>query len=136
MKLFNIYLQNIDANKYFINIKGSDNEIKINDFKFSEGPASTLTDILELNSTDADSKENGQIRYSIVNQQPGFFLGATDGILRANLTNVSKTIGDILLTVKATDMGTPPLFTVVPVRIKINTGSGVGPKSLNKMDYK
>lgn len=113
-----------------------DCKIKISIFTFSEGQASTLTDILELNSTDADSKENGQIRYSIVNQQPGFFLGPTDGILKANLSNISKTMGDILLTVKAMDMGTPPLYTVVPVRIKINTCSGVGPKSVNKMDYK
>lgn len=105
-------------------------------FLFIEGQSNTLTDILELNSTDADSNENGQIRYSIVNQLPGFFLGPLDGILRANLSNISKTSGDILLTVKAVDMGTPPLYAVVPVRIKINTDSGVGPKSLNKMDYK
>lgn len=101
-----------------------------------DGQTSGLTDILELNSTDADSKENGQIRYSIVNSMSGFFVGPTDGILRANLSNISTTVGDILLTVKAMDMGTPSLFSVVPVRVKINTGTGIGSTSLNKMDYK
>lgn len=67
---------------------------------------------------------------------PGLFVGPIDGILRANLSNISKTTGDILITVKAMDTGNPPLYSVVPVRIKVNTGSGVGPKSLNKMDYK
>lgn len=103
---------------------------------FPEGQSSSLTDILELNSTDADSKENGQIRYSIVNPISGFSVGASDGILRANLSNISTTAGDILLTLKATDMGTPALFSVVPVRIKVNSDSGVGSKSVDEMDYK
>lgn len=91
---------------------------------------------MEINSTDADSDSNGEIRYSLVNQISGFFIGPSDGILRANLTNVSTTYGDVLLTIKATDLGVPPLHTFVPVRVKVNAASGSGIKSVNKMDYK
>ncbi|XP_074037726.1 dachsous cadherin-related 1 isoform X2 [Leptinotarsa decemlineata] len=101
-----------------------------------DGNSASLVDIVTLNATDPDTEENGKIRYSIVNITPGFVIGEDDGILRTNLSTVLSHTEDILLTVKATDMGDPLLHSFVPVRIRTNVGSGSGQKSVNKLDYK
>ncbi|KAJ8922560.1 hypothetical protein NQ315_007590 [Exocentrus adspersus] len=100
------------------------------------GQSPTLAEILVLNATDPDYDENAKINYSLLNPISGFTIGSIDGILRANLTNVSTLTEDVLLTVKATDKGTPNLSSMVPVKVKINTGSGLGITTQNKKDYK
>ncbi|KAG5896560.1 hypothetical protein JTB14_010389 [Gonioctena quinquepunctata] len=99
-----------------------------------DGNSGALVDIVTLNATDSDTEENGKVRYSIVNPIPGFVIGDDDGILRANIS--ATQMEDILLTVKATDMGNPPQHSFVPVRIRTNVGVGSGQKSINKLDYK
>lgn len=89
-----------------------------------------------MNVTDADTDDNARISYSLVNPISGFSIGPADGILKANLTNVSTLTEDVLLTVKAMDQGSPPLSSVVPVRVKVSSGSGSGVSSLNKKDYR
>ncbi|XP_056635801.1 protein dachsous [Diorhabda sublineata] len=101
-----------------------------------DGNSSPLSDILALNASDADSGDNAKIIYSLVDPLPGFSIDAEDGILRANISTLSHLNEDILLTVKATDSGTPPLHTLVSVKVKTNGGVATGTKSSNKMDYK
>ncbi|KAJ8953096.1 hypothetical protein NQ318_013438 [Aromia moschata] len=101
-----------------------------------DGQSPIPAEILVLNVTDADTDVNANIQYSILNPVPGFSIGPVDGILRANLSNVSALTEDVLLTIKATDQGNPPFHSVAPVRIKVNGGSGTGTASHNKRDYK
>ncbi|VEN39451.1 unnamed protein product [Callosobruchus maculatus] len=101
-----------------------------------EGDSSTISEILKFNATDADTEDNAKIEYSLVKPQPGFFIDGTTGTLKVNLSDVTGLSQDILLTVKATDSGSPPLHSTVPVRIKLSGQPGIGVTSVNKLDYK
>ncbi|CAH1987791.1 unnamed protein product [Acanthoscelides obtectus] len=101
-----------------------------------EGDSSAISTILTLNATDADTEENANIKFSLVNPQPGFFIEESSGTLRVNMSNITGLTEDILLTVKATDSGSPSLHSTVPVRVKVNGQSGTGVTTVNKMDYK
>ncbi|KYB28093.1 Protein dachsous-like Protein [Tribolium castaneum] len=99
-----------------------------------EGHSTELSEILTVNTTDSDSGDNARVEYFLLNPIPSFAIGRTDGILRANLSNISTT-QDVQLYVQATDLGKPPLKSVVSVRIKTNNRSG-HVSSSNKKDYK
>ncbi|KAJ8985393.1 hypothetical protein NQ317_007551 [Molorchus minor] len=101
-----------------------------------DGQSPILAEILVLNATDADTDNNADIHYSILNPISGFSIGTVDGILRANLSNVSTLTEDVLLTIKATDQGNPSFHSFAPVRIKVSGGFGTGTTSHNKKDYK
>lgn len=89
-----------------------------------------------LNATDADSEDNSKIQYSILNPINGFSIGQYDGVLKVNLSNITTLNEDVVMTIKATDMGNPPMHSMVPVRIKVSTRSISGHSGANKMDYK
>lgn len=74
--------------------------------------------MLRLNATDLDSGSNGEVVYSILEPKPGFTVGSSDGILRANLSLVEKTPNVDLLIV-GSDRGLPPLKSVAPVKIHV-----------------
>ncbi|XP_044255905.1 protein dachsous [Tribolium madens] len=101
-----------------------------------DGHSTELSDILTVNTTDSDSGDNARVEFFLLNPIPSFSIGRTDGILRANLSNIStSSTQDIQLYVQATDLGKPPMKSVVSVRIKINSRSG-HVSSSNKKDYK
>jgi protocadherin-16/23 len=100
-----------------------------------DGHSTELSDVLTVNTTDADSGDNAKIEYSLLNAIPSFSIGRTDGILRANLSKISTLTQDIQLTVQAVDLGKPPMKAVASVRIKVNSRSG-HMSSNNKRDYK
>jgi hypothetical protein len=104
-------------------------------FFFLDGHSTELSDVLTVNTTDADSGDNAKIEYSLLNAIPSFSIGRTDGILRANLSKISTLTQDIQLTVQAVDLGKPPMKAVASVRIKVNSRSG-HMSSNNKRDYK
>uniref|UniRef100_A0A6P7F7B9 Protein dachsous n=1 Tax=Diabrotica virgifera virgifera TaxID=50390 RepID=A0A6P7F7B9_DIAVI len=101
-----------------------------------DGTSGSLTDVITLNASDADMEDNAKITYSLVDAAPGFSIDRNDGVVRVNLSAVSRYNEDILLTVKASDNGSPPLHTVVPVKVRSNGGVSTAMKSLNKMEYK
>ncbi|CAH0559984.1 unnamed protein product [Brassicogethes aeneus] len=81
------------------------------------------TDILSLNATDDDFGDNAKVTYSIFNPISGFTIGTSDGILRANVSNVSTITNDVQLTIQATDSGTPRKHSFSSVKVKISGGS-------------
>ncbi|CAG9854996.1 unnamed protein product [Phyllotreta striolata] len=102
-----------------------------------EGNSPTLIDIAYLNASDADSEENAKLQYSLVSSLAGFSIDADEGILKANLSATSRYTDEILLTIKATDMGNPPQHSIVPIRIRTNgDASSTGSKTLGKTEYK
>ncbi|KAL1505211.1 hypothetical protein ABEB36_004825 [Hypothenemus hampei] len=78
----------------------------------------TVSEVLILNATDADSEENSNLTFSILSPIPGFWIGQSDGILRLNTTKPFTNSQDIYLTIKVQDSGRPPLASTVSVRIK------------------
>ncbi|KAJ3658411.1 hypothetical protein Zmor_010149 [Zophobas morio] len=100
-----------------------------------DGHSPELTDILTVNCTDGDSGDNARVEYLLFNPIPSFSIGRTDGVLRANLSNITSVVNDIQLTVQAIDLGKPPRKSVASIRIKVNSRSGHS-SSNNKRDYK
>lgn len=94
-----------------------------------------IVDILAVNTTDLDSGNNGKIQYSIVNPVKGFSIGKDDGVVRANLSNASTFDQNTQFTVKATDLGNPPLHSYASVRIKVN-GVLISSSGEQRKDYR
>lgn len=93
-------------------------------------------DILTVNASDADTENNGKIKYSLLNPPTGFSIGVEDGILRANLSNITSTPSqDIELIVKASDMGTTQLFSTASIRLQVNSAVGADGQS-SKRDFR
>ncbi|KAF7286531.1 hypothetical protein GWI33_004934 [Rhynchophorus ferrugineus] len=87
--------------------------------------SSSLVEILTMNATDADSGLNSKITYTILNPMMGFTIGSSDGIIKVNMSNISTTMQDIYLTVKAEDAGKPRLHSLASVRIRNSKRMGV-----------
>lgn len=103
---------------------------------FTDGHSINLVHILTVNASDVDTESNGKIKYSLLNPPIGFFIGVDDGVLRANLSNITTTPAqDIELIVKASDMGTPQLFSTASVRLQVDSASGSDGQS-NKKDFR
>ncbi|KAF5284599.1 hypothetical protein FQR65_LT02425 [Abscondita terminalis] len=101
-----------------------------------EGNINSLIEILTVNATDVDFGDNAKINYSLFSPVNGFTIGEDDGILRVNLSNVSKTLRqDLHLTIVATDLGKPPLHSSASVRIKVNTDTTFEPQ-LHQRNYR
>lgn len=95
-----------------------------------------MVDILTVNASDADTENNGKIKYALVNPPTGFTIGVDDGVLRANLSNITSTPShDIELIVRASDMGTPQLFSTASIRLQVNSAPGADGQS-NKRDFR
>lgn len=93
-------------------------------------------DILTVNASDADTENNGRIAYSLLNPPTGFSIGVDDGVLRANLSNItSSPYQDIELIVKASDLGTPQLYSTASVRLQVNSAAGPDGQP-SKKDFK
>lgn len=75
-------------------------------------------EVLTVNATDADSGNNSKITFSIVNPTAGFSIGAVDGIIKVNVSNMSASLQDVFLTIRAEDSGEPPRHSLAVVRIK------------------
>lgn len=98
--------------------------------------STALTDIISVNATDADTGDNGKVKYSLVAPPAGFSIDADDGVLKANLSTVAtNSLRDMELTVKAYDLGSPSLFSFATIRIQINAVSGMN-NQVNRRDYK
>lgn len=99
------------------------------------GQSTNYIDVLTVNTTDADFDDNAKVKYMLLHSIPGFTIGMYDGILRANLSNVSSiSTQNYQITVVATDMGNPPLSSMASVLI---TGSGnAGNSRFNTREYK
>ncbi|CAG9763030.1 unnamed protein product [Ceutorhynchus assimilis] len=80
--------------------------------------STSFIDILTLNATDKDSGKNSELTYTIANPLSGFYINPSDGILKVNVSNVTSTLQDVYLTIKAEDSGEPSLHSLVSVRIK------------------
>lgn len=105
-------------------------------FKFIlEGPPNGIVDVLAVNTTDIDFGNNAKVQYTIVNPVNGFTIGRNDGIVRANLSNVSTYNQNIQFTIKATDLGNPPLHSFASVRIKVN-GILIANSGQKRKDYR
>lgn len=101
-----------------------------------EGHSTNLIDLLTLNTTDEDTGDNAKVKYSILNPVSGFTVGAYDGILRVNQSNVSSPLSeDFHLTIQASNLGNPPLHSVVSVRVRVNSGV-VSNYNYNKKDFR
>nr|CAD7392289.1 unnamed protein product [Timema cristinae] len=90
--------------------------------------------ILTLNASDADSGDNGRVRFSLLPPAPrGFLVDPTTGALYANRSGVRG--GDAQFAVVATDLGRPELTDVVAVRVRVGEGSGLAPRFIQH-DYR
>lgn len=90
-------------------------------------------DILTVNASDADTADNGRIRFSLVNPPQGFTISG-DGVLRANLSMV-QTHSDVELIVEASDSGKPSLQSRASVRLQINSATSFNGQ-ITKRDYR
>lgn len=89
-----------------------------------------------MNASDADTENNGKLKYTLLNPPTGFLIGVDDGVLRANLSNITSAPSqDIELIVKASDMGTPKLFSTASIRLQVNSAAGAEGQS-NKKDFR
>lgn len=102
----------------------------------TDGRSTSLTDVISVNATDADSGDNGKIKYSLVAPPAGFSIDADEGVLKANLSTIAaNSLRDMEVTVKASDLGSPPLSSFASIRIQVNAVSGINSQT-NKRDYK
>lgn len=77
-------------------------------------------EILSINSTDLDSGENAVIKYSFLDNLPGFRIDSTSGVLFANLSKIDRSRGsDIFLTVIAKDGGAKPKSSETTVLVHL-----------------
>ncbi|XP_017772974.1 PREDICTED: protein dachsous [Nicrophorus vespilloides] len=97
------------------------------------GNSNNIIDLLALNATDDDTGDNANIKYSLINPVHGFSIGALDGILKVNQSNVS-TADNLYISVKAEDQGKPRLHSIAVVRIKFS-GSSSSQSGDYKKDY-
>lgn len=96
------------------------------------GQSAHYADVLAVNASDSDFDDNARIKYSLLNPTPGFSIGMYDGVLRANLSNISSiSTQSFQLTVVATDEGSPPLSSVAAVLLTGN-GNGSGSRHSSK----
>lgn len=82
------------------------------------------TELVVLSATDSDLGANGTVRFSFDPETPVslrnlFRLDATSGRLSASTELDREEQGSYLLYIKATDAGTPPLFSVCKVNITV-----------------
>lgn len=101
----------------------------------SEGHSINYIDLLTVNTTDSDSGENAKVKYSLLYTVPGFHIGIYDGILRANQSNISAISNNYQITVKATDLGTPPLHSLASIRVVSSGNTGIN-SLFNNKDHK
>lgn len=80
-----------------------------------------IHDVITVNATDADSGDNGRIKYSLPSATAGFFIGF-DGILKANTTNFQN-IKSSYVTINVEDFGSPSLKSSTVARVSINGAS-------------
>ncbi|XP_063241640.1 protein dachsous [Bacillus rossius redtenbacheri] len=81
--------------------------------------------LLAVNATDADSGENGRVRYSLLPPAPrGFLVDPVTGAMYANRSAVGGGRADVQLAVVAADSGRPELSDVATVTVTLGAGGG------------
>ncbi|XP_050668610.1 protein dachsous isoform X2 [Leptidea sinapis] len=132
---------------YYINVTASDSEhiasttltIKVTDINdnapvfevisysasLPDGPGSI--EILTVKAIDKDSGENGEVSYRLLEQEEGYYINESTGIVFVNFSSLPINRNDIQLDVIATDHGKPSKSTLASVRISSGATSEIKP---------
>ncbi|KAM6988350.1 LOW QUALITY PROTEIN: protocadherin Fat 3-like [Tautogolabrus adspersus] len=86
--------------------------------------------VVQVTALDKDKGENAELRYSIEAGNTGnaFLIEPVLGIITIARDLDLSSIGHYVLTVRATDSGSPPLSTTTVVRIAVTLSDNAGPK--------
>ena len=94
-------------------------------------------EVLQLSAEDDDNEKNGTIRYSIVKVTPSeatawFTLDEVSGLLTLSATPDYDVAANVLIEVRAADLGSPPLSNMTLVNISISPPITFPPRSFQQ----
>ncbi|KPP79465.1 protocadherin Fat 3-like [Scleropages formosus] len=96
--------------------------------------AAVGTVVLKVTALDRDKEKNGELLYSIEAGNIGntFSMDPITGVISVTRELDLTSVGQYIITVRATDCGSPPMGAVATVRISVTLSESSSPKFLQK----